>query len=37
MSVEAIAGESADFNWRDFYMRLLTAMDEPLIDHKIDY
>jgi hypothetical protein len=37
VGVEAIAGESADFNWRDFYKRLLRAMDEPLIDQKVLY
>lgn len=25
------------FNWKDFYYRVLTGLNEPLIDHKIDY
>lgn len=24
------------FNWKDFYYRVLSALNEPLIDHKID-
>ena len=33
--LEAVAGESGDFNWRDFYYRAQLALAEPLIDHKI--
>jgi energy-coupling factor transporter ATP-binding protein EcfA2 len=25
------------FNWKDFYYRVLIGINEPLIDHKIDY
>ncbi|MBT2643433.1 AAA family ATPase [Bacillus sp. ISL-41] len=25
------------FNWKDFYYRVLTGLNEPLIDHKVDY
>src|SRR5262245_54021608 len=37
VGVEAIAGESAEFNWRDFYKRVLREMDEPLIEQKVSY
>ncbi|HEY9829205.1 MAG TPA: TniB family NTP-binding protein, partial [Stenomitos sp.] len=35
--VEAIAPESGNFNWKDYFTRSLIAMEEPLIDYKIDY
>lgn len=25
------------FNWKDFYYRVLSSLNEPLIDHKIDF
>jgi len=28
--VEAVAPESGQFNWKDYYMRALAALDEPL-------
>lgn len=37
VAVEAIAPESGNFNWKDHFIRSLEAMDEPLIDRKIDY
>lgn len=37
VGVEAIAGESVEFNWRDFYKRTLREMGEPLIDRKVLY
>jgi Cdc6-like AAA superfamily ATPase len=37
IGVEAIAAERGDFKWKDFYSRALTALDEPLLAHKIDY
>jgi hypothetical protein len=37
VGVEAVAGESADFSWRDYYKRALREMDEPLVDHKVSY
>ena len=37
LSVEAVAPESGNFNWKDFYTRSLIEMEEPLIDYKIDY
>ncbi len=35
MAVEAVAPESGQFNWKDYYMRALAALDEPLMAHKI--
>ncbi|MBE9178500.1 ATP-binding protein [Oculatella sp. LEGE 06141] len=35
--VEAIAPESGSFNWKDYFLRCLLALEEPLIDYKIDY
>lgn len=37
VTVEAVAPESGDFNWKDFYRRSLIELEEPLIDYKIDY
>lgn len=37
VGLEAVAGESVDFNWRDFYKRMLRTMDEPLIERKVLY
>jgi hypothetical protein len=37
IGLEAVAGESGDFNWRDFYKRLLWAASEPLVDQKVLY
>ncbi|MGB3208833.1 MAG: ATP-binding protein [Crinalium sp.] len=37
VGVEAIAPESKNFNWKDYYTRALIALEEPLIDHKFDY
>ena len=37
IGVEAIASERGDFKWKDYYTRALTALDEPLLAHKIDY
>lgn len=34
---EAIAPENGKFGWKDYYIRALTALSEPLIDRKIDY
>jgi GTPase SAR1 family protein len=34
-SVEAIAPEDTKFDWKDFYIRSLIALNEPLVDHKI--
>ncbi len=37
VGIEAVAPESGQFNWKDYYTRALTALDEPLIRDKIDY
>jgi hypothetical protein len=34
VAVEAVAPESGQFNWKDYYTRALLALDEPLIAHK---
>jgi energy-coupling factor transporter ATP-binding protein EcfA2 len=34
VSVEAVAPTSGSFNWRDHFKRMLSAMDEPLIERK---
>lgn len=36
ISVEAVAPESGNFNWKDFYYRALDASHEPLIEQKLD-
>lgn len=36
VGLEAVAGETGSFNWKDYYTRALLALDEPLIRHKID-
>jgi len=37
VGVEALAPESGSFNWKDYYIRLLRALHEPLIGEKLDY
>ncbi|MDP9201985.1 MAG: ATP-binding protein [Gemmatimonadota bacterium] len=37
VAIEAVAPESGQFNWKDYYTRALQALDEPLIKDKIDY
>ena len=37
VGVEAVAPESSNFNWKDYYTRALIALEEPLIDYKFDY
>lgn len=34
ISVEAVAPESGNFNWRDYFRRLLLQAAEPLVDRK---
>lgn len=34
VAVEAIAPDARAFNWKDYYLRALVAIDEPLIAHK---
>jgi energy-coupling factor transporter ATP-binding protein EcfA2 len=35
VTVEAIAPDNGNFNWRDHFRRMLIQMQEPLIDHKV--
>jgi energy-coupling factor transporter ATP-binding protein EcfA2 len=35
LAVEAIAPESGQFNWKDYYARALVALNEPLLDRKV--
>lgn len=37
VGIEAVAPESRNFSWKDYYTRALVALEEPLIDHKFDY
>src|SRR5258708_23556138 len=37
VAVEAAAPESGQFHWKDYYTRALIALNEPLVDRKIDY
>lgn len=37
VGIEAVAPESRNFNWKDYYTRSLFALEEPLIDYKFDY
>jgi hypothetical protein len=36
VGLEAVAAESGQFSWKDYYTRALLALDEPLLAHKID-
>jgi len=36
-SVEAVAPDSGNFSWKDYYKRCLASLSEPLIEHKISY
>jgi hypothetical protein len=35
--IEAIAADARNFDWKNFYVRSLMALDEPAINHKVDY
>lgn len=35
VSVEAVAPDSGNFSWKDYYQRALRALEEPLLRHKI--
>lgn len=37
VTVELVSPDSGFFNWKDFYIRTLEAMNEPLIHNKIFY
>jgi hypothetical protein len=34
---EAAAPDSGNFSWKDYYRRALRALEEPLIDYKLDH
>src|SRR5712691_6150382 len=36
VGLEAIPPDHGNFNWKDFYRRLLIRLDEPCIDYKIN-
>jgi hypothetical protein len=36
VALEAVASEAGQFNWKDYYLRALTALEEPMVRHKID-
>ncbi len=35
VGIEAVPPDHGNFNWKDFYKRLLQQLDEPCINHKI--
>jgi type II secretory pathway predicted ATPase ExeA len=37
VALEAAAPDSGQFNWKDYYIRALLALEEPLIKDKIDH
>lgn len=37
VGIEAVAPESRNFNWKDYYTRALIALEEPLIEYQFDY
>jgi hypothetical protein len=37
VGLEAVASESGQFSWKDYYLRALAALDEPLVRHKLAY
>jgi hypothetical protein len=37
IGLEAAAPDSGQFNWKDYYIRALLALEEPLIGDKIDH
>src|SRR6266571_2053736 len=37
VGMEAVSPDSGNFNWRDYYIRALRALDEPMLEHKITY
>lgn len=34
--LEVIAPEFSDFSWKDFYLRALKALQEPMLEHKVN-
>ncbi len=37
VSIEAVSPDSGNFNWRDYYIRALMALDEPMLEKKFTY
>src|SRR5258707_9838960 len=37
VGMEAVSRDSGNFNWRDYYIRELRALDEPMLEDKITY
>jgi hypothetical protein len=37
VTLEAVAPENGKFDWKDYYRRALLALEEPLVNDKIDY
>ena len=37
IGVEAVAPESGNFNWKDYYTRALIVLEEPSIEHKVAF
>jgi len=37
IGLEAVAPDSGNFSWKDYYRRALQALEEPLIDYKMDH
>lgn len=37
VGMEVVSADSGSFNWRDFYIRALVALEEPLIERKLDH
>src|SRR6266704_2605285 len=37
VAMEAVSPDSGNFNWRDYYIRALMALDEPMLGDKITY
>lgn len=36
-SVEVVAPDNGDFRWKDYYLRALQALDDPLLAQRMDY
>lgn len=37
VSIEALGTESTQFNWKEYFTRSLKALEEPLIEYKVNY
>jgi nucleoside-triphosphatase THEP1 len=37
VGIEAVAPDSRNFSWKNYYMSALVALEEPLLDDKFDY